>query len=126
MAQLYYLTAHEVVEGIRRREFTAEDCVAAVLERIHEVEGRIHAYVTILEEEAIRQAAPHIQKIFLHGCGFSLGSVSVDDGVVLVSQQGYLAASQAAHEHDLEWSGGGTHFAHDKFHGFAHHTVSPR
>jgi len=56
MAQLYYLTAHEVVEGIRRREFTAEDCVAAVLERIHEVEGRIHAYVTILEEEAIRQA----------------------------------------------------------------------
>jgi len=56
MPKLNELTAKEIVEKIRSKEVTAEECVLSVFERIREVEGRVRAFVTLVEEEALRKA----------------------------------------------------------------------
>jgi aspartyl-tRNA(Asn)/glutamyl-tRNA(Gln) amidotransferase subunit A len=52
----YSLSAREIVEKIRLQELRAEDCVVSIFKRIEEVEGRIHAYVTITKELALQKA----------------------------------------------------------------------
>lgn len=56
MSRLYELTAAEVSEQIRRGEVSAEEHLYSVLERIRRVEGKIHAFVTLVEKEALRRA----------------------------------------------------------------------
>jgi len=56
MPRLYELTGREVSERIRSRELTAKEYISSILERIREVEGRVHAFVTVLEEEALKRA----------------------------------------------------------------------
>ena len=56
MAKLHELTAHEVIQRIRGNEATAQECVEAVFERIHNIEDTINAYVTLTETEAIKKA----------------------------------------------------------------------
>jgi len=56
MPKLNELTAKEIVEKIRKKEATAEECLLSVFERIHEVEDEVRAFVTLAEEEALRKA----------------------------------------------------------------------
>jgi len=56
MTKLHALTAKEIVEKIRSKEATAEDCILSVFERMRKVEDRVHAFVTLVEEEALRRA----------------------------------------------------------------------
>ena len=56
MPKLYELTAMEVSEGIRNRDFSAEEYLNSILERIERVEEKIHAFVTVVKEEALEQA----------------------------------------------------------------------
>ena len=56
MAKLRELTAHETIQKIRGNEATAQECVEAVFERIHNIEDTINAYVTLTETEAIKKA----------------------------------------------------------------------
>jgi len=56
MPKLNELTAKETVEKIRKKEATAEERVLSVFERIHDVESRVRAFVTLVEEEALRKA----------------------------------------------------------------------
>ncbi|KYH40343.1 MAG: glutamyl-tRNA(Gln) amidotransferase, partial [Candidatus Bathyarchaeota archaeon B63] len=56
MPRLYELTAAELSEQIRRGEASAEEHLHSVLDRIRRVEGKIHAYVTLVEEYALKRA----------------------------------------------------------------------
>lgn len=56
MPKLNQLTAKETVEKIREKEATAEERVLSVFERTHRVEDRVRAFVTLVEEEALRKA----------------------------------------------------------------------
>lgn len=54
--RLYELTAHELKEKIERREVGVEEAVRAALDRIAEVDGAVHAYVTVAREQALAKA----------------------------------------------------------------------
>jgi aspartyl-tRNA(Asn)/glutamyl-tRNA(Gln) amidotransferase subunit A len=50
------LSLHEMQAGLRGGDFSSEDLVRAFLQRIHEVELRVRAFVTLLEAESIGAA----------------------------------------------------------------------
>ena len=63
MPKLQELTARETTQKIRSNEATAEECVHAVFERIHKLEDKINAYVTLVEEEALKKAKQIDKKV---------------------------------------------------------------
>ncbi len=63
MPKMYALTAKETVEKILSKEITAEECILSILERIHRLEDRIHAFVTLVGEEAIKKAKKIDEKV---------------------------------------------------------------
>jgi aspartyl-tRNA(Asn)/glutamyl-tRNA(Gln) amidotransferase subunit A len=63
MSKLHQLTAQEITQKIRNQEVTAEECVQAVFERIHKIEDKINAYVTLVEKKAIQKAKTIDKKI---------------------------------------------------------------
>jgi len=56
MSDLWRLSAHEAHEKLRAREFSATELTQSVLDRIAEVEPRVHAFVTVTPELALEQA----------------------------------------------------------------------
>jgi aspartyl-tRNA(Asn)/glutamyl-tRNA(Gln) amidotransferase subunit A len=63
MPKLQELTARETIQKIRGNEATAEECIHAVFERIHSLEDKINAYVTLVEEEALKKAKQIDRKV---------------------------------------------------------------
>jgi aspartyl-tRNA(Asn)/glutamyl-tRNA(Gln) amidotransferase subunit A len=63
MTKLQELTARETVQKIQGNEATAEECAHAVFETIHRLEDKINAYVTLVEEEALKKAKQIDRKI---------------------------------------------------------------
>ncbi|HEX7372596.1 MAG TPA: Asp-tRNA(Asn)/Glu-tRNA(Gln) amidotransferase subunit GatA [Thermodesulfobacteriota bacterium] len=55
--ELYQLTAHQLHEMLKRRAITSREVTESVLKRIEEVEDRVHAYITLLPDLAMKQAA---------------------------------------------------------------------
>jgi aspartyl-tRNA(Asn)/glutamyl-tRNA(Gln) amidotransferase subunit A len=55
-SRLVELTAHEAADLLRRRQISARELTDAVLEQIDRRDATIHAYITVLPEEARRQA----------------------------------------------------------------------
>ena len=55
--ELHQLTAHRLHEMLLRREVTCREITESVLKRIEKVEDRIHAYITLMPEQAMQQAA---------------------------------------------------------------------
>jgi aspartyl-tRNA(Asn)/glutamyl-tRNA(Gln) amidotransferase subunit A len=56
MSELWRLTISEAAEGLARRDFSAVDLLDATLGRLFQTESAVHAYVTLLEASARRQA----------------------------------------------------------------------
>ena len=56
MSKLYNLSAKEVNTGIRRREFTAEEYIFQILERIDKVNPKVNAIISIDTEGALEKA----------------------------------------------------------------------
>src|SRR5690349_10491956 len=56
MTDLWRLTAHEAHEKLRAREISSVELTRSVLERVSEVEPRVHAYITLTPELALEQA----------------------------------------------------------------------
>ena len=56
MPKLHELTAREIIRKIRENEATAQECVQAIFERIHKLEDKINAYVTLTEGSALKKA----------------------------------------------------------------------
>ncbi len=61
--QIYELTAKELREKIKKKEISVEEVVKAFYTRIEEVEEKIHSFVTLTKEEAIKQAEAIDRKI---------------------------------------------------------------
>jgi aspartyl-tRNA(Asn)/glutamyl-tRNA(Gln) amidotransferase subunit A len=57
VSEPWRLTAHEAAERLRKRELTAVELTRAVLDRVSEVEERVHSYITLTPEVALQQAA---------------------------------------------------------------------
>ena len=53
---VFELTAHEAAEKLVKREISSAELVKSLLDRIRAVEPKIHAYLTIMEDEALSQA----------------------------------------------------------------------
>ncbi|MEE9285214.1 MAG: Asp-tRNA(Asn)/Glu-tRNA(Gln) amidotransferase subunit GatA [Dehalococcoidia bacterium] len=56
MSELFQLSAHEARALLDRREISSVELTRSVLQRIDRVESAVKAYVTLVEEEALRQA----------------------------------------------------------------------
>jgi aspartyl-tRNA(Asn)/glutamyl-tRNA(Gln) amidotransferase subunit A len=55
--RLYELTAHEASKMLRRGEISSVELTRAVLERIDENDGSVRAYLAVMADEALAQAA---------------------------------------------------------------------
>ncbi|MDO8560394.1 MAG: Asp-tRNA(Asn)/Glu-tRNA(Gln) amidotransferase subunit GatA [bacterium] len=56
MAHLTELTLRETNAGLRRREFSSRDLTVAYLARIAQVEGALHAFLSVTPEQAVARA----------------------------------------------------------------------
>ncbi len=56
MNEIISLSVHELIEKLRAREVSSEEATRAYLGRIEETEERVHAYLSVLEEEALAAA----------------------------------------------------------------------
>jgi len=54
---LHQITIHAALEGLQSGEFTSVDLTQAALDRIDAVESDVRAYITVLGEQALEQAA---------------------------------------------------------------------
>jgi len=54
--ELYQLTIHELQGLLRKKSVSSEEVTKALLQRIEQVENKIHAYITLTPEAAIEQA----------------------------------------------------------------------
>ena len=54
--EIWEMTAVDIGKRIRQGEFTSEEAVRSFLERARRGEDRIHAFLHLDEEEALRQA----------------------------------------------------------------------
>jgi len=50
------MTAAEVSESIRNQDISAEEYLSSILERIEKIDEKIHAFVTVVKDEALRRA----------------------------------------------------------------------
>ena len=56
MTDLHYLTITEVIQGIKNGDFSATDVTTAIIERIHEHDGRLLSYARTMEQDALETA----------------------------------------------------------------------
>lgn len=54
--QLYQLTIHEAHDLLKNKKISSIELTGAVLDRIHRVDTKVKAFVTVLEESALHQA----------------------------------------------------------------------
>jgi len=59
----YDLTIHQAHELLKNRVVSSVELTKAVLERISQVEEKVHAFVTVTEDEALRQAEQADERI---------------------------------------------------------------
>ncbi|HNM79127.1 MAG TPA: amidase family protein, partial [Tepidiformaceae bacterium] len=62
MSDLWRLTAHEAHEKLRAKEISSVELTQSVLDRVAEVEPKVHAYITTTPELALQQAREADQK----------------------------------------------------------------
>ncbi len=53
---LCFLSLSELSAALRKREVTSVEATRAVLDRIHQLNPKLHAYLTVLDDSALRQA----------------------------------------------------------------------
>ena len=63
MPELYSLSAKEVSEKVRSQELLAEEYMASIFQRIREVEGNLHAFVSLSEDLALEKAREIDRKV---------------------------------------------------------------
>ncbi|MGI0020969.1 MAG: amidase, partial [Nitrososphaera sp.] len=73
---LYKLDAASVAQGVRNRDFSAEEYIYQVMERIEQVEPKVNAFVTV-NKDAIEQARSLDKKIRDGGEAGPLAGVAV-------------------------------------------------
>src|SRR4030043_2012967 len=61
--QSHDLTIYEAHELLQKRELSARELTEAVLERIHAVDKKVHAFVTVTDDAALVQAKQADERI---------------------------------------------------------------
>ena len=56
MGALWSLSLGEMIDGLEAGAFTSRALVTAHLDRIHQLDGRLHAFTTVFDEDALRAA----------------------------------------------------------------------
>ena len=86
--ELCWLSAAEIREGLRRRDFSCLEVVKAHLDRIATVDPKIEAYITVLDDAAVSRAkeldvdlAAGRESGILHGVPYSLKDVFQTKGI---------------------------------------------
>ncbi|MEO9321494.1 MAG: Asp-tRNA(Asn)/Glu-tRNA(Gln) amidotransferase subunit GatA [Nitrososphaera sp.] len=75
--RLYALGVHDVASGVASREFSAEEYISQILERIQLVEPKINALITVSGKEALESARALDKKIRDGARGGPLAGVAV-------------------------------------------------
>jgi len=76
MTDINYLTIHEAHELIKNKEITSVELTRACLNRIEQVDGKVNALVTVLEEPALEQAK-EADKLYASGNAGPLTGIPV-------------------------------------------------
>jgi aspartyl-tRNA(Asn)/glutamyl-tRNA(Gln) amidotransferase subunit A len=63
MPKVPELSAKQTVEKILNGEVTSEECIQAIFERIRNIEDKVHAFVTLVKEEALQKAKEIDRKV---------------------------------------------------------------
>src|SRR5947199_10746287 len=85
---LCYLTITEAAVGLRRKEFSPLDLTRACLERIEAVDGKLHSFITVTGDVALKQAKQAEQEFLadkdrgpLHGIPIALKDLYATKGI---------------------------------------------
>lgn len=63
---LYQKTAHELHELLAKKEVKAVEIAQSIFQRIHQIEPKVHAYITLAEEQAY-QSAREVDELMAKG-----------------------------------------------------------
>src|SRR5947208_16424551 len=85
---LCYLTNTDSAAGLRRKEFSLLDLTRACLERIEAVDGKLHSFITVTADVALKQAKQAEQELLsdkdrgpLHGIPIALKDLYATKGI---------------------------------------------
>lgn len=63
MDKLHYMRIHQLSDMIKKKEISVNEVTRAILDRIKQIDGKVRAYMTVTEEEALRKADEMDKKI---------------------------------------------------------------
>ena len=95
--ELYELTINELHEKLKKREVSSVEATQACLDRIGAVEEKVHAFITVTPEEALKGAAEADQRIaagdmdILTGIPIALKDIYLTKGILTTCASGILA-----------------------------------
>ena len=75
-------TLVELHEGLRNKEFTSVELTKETFERIHALEPKVEAFVTLNEEEALKQAAAADEKGYGEEASLQGLPIGIKDNIV--------------------------------------------
>jgi aspartyl-tRNA(Asn)/glutamyl-tRNA(Gln) amidotransferase subunit A len=63
LVNLFCLTAEQIVKGVKNRDFSAEEYISQILERIEKIDRRINAFIIVDDNGALKKARSIDKKI---------------------------------------------------------------
>ncbi|MFG2965879.1 amidase [Streptomyces sp. NPDC048288] len=108
--EIVWMPGHRMAEAIRKKELSPTEAVSAVLEQLEKVEPHINAFVTVVGEQALEQAAEAERRIArgeevgpLHGVPVTVKDLTETAGVR--TTYGTAAFKDNVPDHDaLSWT----------------------
>ena len=86
--ELHYLTIHQAGDLFRKGELSPVELTRASLERIEQTDDRLHSFILLMADDALRQARVAESEILsgkyrgpMHGIPFALKDLYDTDGV---------------------------------------------
>jgi aspartyl-tRNA(Asn)/glutamyl-tRNA(Gln) amidotransferase subunit A len=86
--ELCYLTIAEAAAGLRRKDFSPVELTTALLKRIESVDGKLHCFITLTADLALRQAKQAEQELgsrkdrgLLHGIPIALKDLYMTENI---------------------------------------------
>src|SRR5512136_2671672 len=81
--ELYELTIHELHEKLKKRQVSSVDATQSCLDRIGATDGKVHSFITVTPEEALKAAAEADERI-------AAGDMDILTGIPIALKDIYL------------------------------------